>query len=269
MTLPRLFKSVAVVAALGAAMVAPVNAASGLRPAPKGALADAPEEYTRFSGEEIARGFMALAFGSDLRIGSKKAGIHRFTRPVRVFIRSGGKPDRTAQMQKVLDEYAAKAPALELTRVEDAKDANIVVHLIDEADFAPALEEALGREVAASLIKKTDAQCMTNVASDLKGQIVHVESLIIVDQGDDVFFDCAYHELLHAFGLPGHDQSNPWTTLNQERAVGYLTVYDRTLLTLLYSQLLEPGMSPAAVRAALPRAIEAGSFDLEAPHKPR
>ena len=61
-------------------------------------------------------------------------------------------------------------------------------------------------------------------------------------QGRRVFLDCAYHELLHAFGLSNHDQSNPWTTLNQTR-VGYLSVYDRALLTLLYDPRIAPGMS--------------------------
>jgi hypothetical protein len=78
---------------------------------------------------------------------------------------------------------------------------------------------------------------------------------VIADQGDDVFLDCAYHELLHAFGLSNHDQSNPWTTLNQTRRVGYLTVYDRILLTLLYEPRIEPGMTAAEVGRILPELI--------------
>jgi hypothetical protein len=80
-------------------------------------------------------------------------------------------------------------------------------------------------------------------------------SFIIVDKGDDVFLDCAYHELLHAFGLSNHDQHNPWTTLNQKRMVGYLTDYDRSLLTLLYDPRIKPGMTVRQARAVLPRVI--------------
>ena len=79
------------------------------------------------------------------------------------------------------------------------------------------------------------------------------------DKGDDVFLDCAYHEPLHAFGLSNHDQRNPWTTLNQKRMVGYLTVYDRTLLTLLYDPRVRPGMTPGQVRRLLPQVISATS----------
>ena len=81
-----------------------------------------------------------------------------------------------------------------------------------------------------------------------RGAIARSVSFIIVDKGDRVFFDCAYHELLHAFGLPNHDQRNPWTTLNQRRMVGYLSVYDHALLTLLYDPRIRPGMTPGEVR---------------------
>ena len=84
---------------------------------------------------------------------------------------------------------------------------------------------------------------MTSVKSDSGGEIIHAVSFIIVDKGDDVFLDCGYHELLHAFGLSNHDQHNRWTTLNQHRMVGYLTVYDRALLTILYDRRIEPGMT--------------------------
>jgi len=79
---------------------------------------------------------------------------------------------------------------------------------------------------------------------------------VIVDKGDRVFFDCAYHEMLHAFGLSNHDQKNPWTSLNQDRVVGYLTVYDRALLTLLYDPQIRPGMSRDEVTRALPKLID-------------
>src|SRR5262249_56101178 len=99
---------------------------------------------------------------------------------------------------------------------------------------------------------RTDPQCRTSVKSTADGKIVHSASFIIVDRGEDVFLDCAYHELLHAFGLSNHDQHNPWTTLNQNRMVGYLTVYDRSLLTLLYDPRIKAGMTAGQVPPLLP-----------------
>jgi Protein of unknown function (DUF2927) len=93
------------------------------------------------------------------------------------------------------------------------------------------------------------------VKSGADGVIVRAVSFVIVDKGDDVFFDCAYHELLHAFGLSNHDPHNAWTTLNQKRMVGYLTVYDRALLTMLYDPRIKPGMTAGQARSLLPRLI--------------
>ncbi len=235
--------------------IAPSLAASGKQPAPAGAFTGAPPQYTRFSARELERGFLALAFGSDLRIGAKPRGVRRFDHPIRAGVMAGGSVDRAAAMQRVIEEYARKVPGLHLSLAQDPADADIDVRLIDEKDFRSALRDAFGAKVTKAFIARTDPQCMTSVKSDSDGAIVHSVSFIIVDQGEDVFLDCAYHELLHAFGLSNHDQRNPWTTLNQNRMVGYLTVYDRALLTLLYDPRIRPGMTRRQVRRALPRLI--------------
>ncbi len=241
--------------ALAAPFLTPARAASGKQPAPPGAFAGAPPQYTRFTPHELARGFLALAFGSDLRIGPKPRGVRRFNHPIRVAVIAGGSVDRRAAMRRVVGEYARKVPNLRLAPTRDAAHADIDVHLIDERDFRAALHAAFGPEVTKAFIARTDPQCMTSVKSDSHGAIVHSVSFIIVDQGDAVFRDCAYHELLHAFGLSNHDQRNPWTTLNQNRMVGYLTVYDRALLTLLYDPAIHAGMTRRQAARALPQLI--------------
>jgi DUF2927 family protein len=236
------------------AVTAAALAASGRQPPPPGAFKGAPPEYTRFSSAELIRGFIALAFGSDLRIGARPRGIRRFDQPITARVIAGGSVDRVAAMQHVIEEYAAKVPNLRLALTE-AQQADVEVRLIDEKSFRAALHAAFGAEVARAFIRRTDPQCMTSVKSNTDGEILRSVSFIIVDKGDEVFLDCAYHELLHAFGLSNHDQHNPWTTLNQRRMVGYLTVYDRDLLTLLYDPHITAGMTPAQARAALPRVI--------------
>ena len=159
-------------------------------------------------------------------------------------------------MTRIINEYAGKVPNLHLSVAASGTDSDIEVRLIDEKDFNAALRAAFGHKVASTFIRRTNPQCMTSVKSDAGGAIVRAVSFIIVDKGDDVFRDCAYHELLHAFGLSNHDQSNPWTTLNQKRVVGYLSAYDRALLTLLYDPRIRPGMTRAKLRAVLPEVID-------------
>lgn len=229
-------------------------AATGREPPPPGSFPGAPPQYTRFTSAELIRGFLALAFGSDLRIGAKPRGIRRFDRPIRAHVVPGGSVDRSAMMHRVLEEYARKVPNLHLS-LGGASNSDLEVRLIDEKNFDSALTAAFGPKVAKTFIARTDPQCMTSVKSNSRGEIVHAVSFIIVDKGNDVFLDCAYHELLHAFGLSNHDQHNPWTTLNQNRTVGYLSVYDRALLTLLYDPRMRPGMTREQARRILPTVI--------------
>lgn len=236
-------------------MVTAAFAASGKQSAPESSFEGAPPQYTRFSVAELERGFLALAFGSDLRIGARPVGIRRFDHPIRVRVIAGGTVDRNFAMSRIIEEYARAVPALGLNQTWSASNADIELHLIDEKDFQSALQSTFGRKVAQAFVARTDPQCMTSVKSASDGKIENAVSFIIVDKGDDVFLDCAYHELLHAFGLSNHDAGNPWTTLNQNRMVGYLTVYDRSLLTLLYDPHIGPGMTRRQVRAVLPAAI--------------
>jgi hypothetical protein len=231
-------------------------AAPGKQPAPPGSFEGAPPQYTHFSTAELMRGFLALSFGTDLRIGVAPRGIRRFDRPIRAAVIAGGSVDRTAAMQRVLDEYSQKIPNLRLDVAAGTAGADIEVRLIDEKDFISALRAAFGAKITKTFVARTNPQCMTSVKSSADGGIVRAVSFIIVDRSDDVFLDCAYHELLHAFGLSNHDRRNPWTALNQKRMVGYLSDYDRALLTLLYDPRIQPGMTARQARARLPRLIQ-------------
>jgi hypothetical protein len=237
-------------------MLTAALAASGKQQPPPGSFAGAPPQYTRFSTAELMRGFLALSFGSDLRIGAPPRGIRRFDHPIRVAVIAGGSVDRAAAMHRILDEYAQKIPNLHLGTASGTAPADIELRLIDEKDFTSALHAAFGAKITKTFIARTDPQCMTSVKSSAAGGIVRSITFVIVDKGDAVFLDCAYHELLHAFGLSNHDRRNPWTTLNQSRMVGYLSVYDRALLTLLYDPRIRPGMTAKQVRAMLPRLIQ-------------
>ena len=118
-----------------AAFIVPVLAASGKQPPPPGLFDGAPAQFTRFSRAELMRGFMALAFGSDLRIGAAPRGIRRFNRPIRAAVIRGGSVDRADAMKRIIEEYADKVPNLKLSIVSDHAPPDIEVRLIDEKNF--------------------------------------------------------------------------------------------------------------------------------------
>src|SRR6185503_8834541 len=122
-------------------------------------------------------------------------GIRRFDHPIRAVVMPGGSVDRAVRMRDVIAEYARTVPSLKLSAAAAVGEADVEVRLIDEKDFNGALYAAFGPKIAKDFIARTDPQCMTSVKSNAAGDIVRSVSFIIVDKGDDVFLDCAYHEL--------------------------------------------------------------------------
>jgi hypothetical protein len=253
-------------AAILIGLLSGAHAASHKQPPPPGAFRGAPAQYTQFTTRELERGFFALAFGSDLRIGTRPLGIRRFDHPIHVAIVGGG-ADRSTTMKRVIEDYAHQVPSLQLSVASAGEPADIEVRLINQRDFRPALRATFGTQVTAALLARLNPQCITKIESTAEGQIIRAVSFVIVDKGEREFLDCAYHELLHAFGLSNHDQRNPWTTLNQHRVVGYLTVYDRSLLAILYDRRVRPGMAAGVADKVLPGVI--GDLGLTAPGRPK
>jgi hypothetical protein len=231
-------------------------AASNLRPAPVGAPGSAPREYTGFDERELTMGFMRLAFGSDMqRLGGGEDRIHRFDHRVRFRISNKGRIDRSEMYKRVLDDFVLRVPRIDASVVDTSTPPDVIVRLVDSRDFMSTLVAALGNSTASTFISQTHPRCTTRSRTDENGLILRADIFIVVDQGNDAFLDCAYHETLHAFGLMNHADDVPWTTLNQNRSVGYLSVYDRAMLQMLYDPRLQAGMTRSEVQVLLPAVI--------------
>src|SRR5262245_33127453 len=105
--------------------------ASGRQHAPPSAFDGAPPQFTHFTAAELSRGFLALAFGSDLRIGARPLGIRRFDHPIRARVIGGGSVDRTIAMSRIMDAYTREAPALRLSIASPAATPHVAERLLD------------------------------------------------------------------------------------------------------------------------------------------
>jgi hypothetical protein len=106
---------------------------------------------------ELERGFFALAFGSDLRIGARPRGIRRFDHPIRVAVIAGGSVDRSAAMARVIDDYARQVPGLQVSLATGSQPADVEVRLIDERDFRSALQATFGVQSPQRAIRNAPA----------------------------------------------------------------------------------------------------------------
>ena len=232
-------------------------AADRMQPPPTGAPRNAPGEYTKFDPSELTSGFLKLAFGSDMqRLGDGEDRIHKFDHRVRFRISNSGRIDRSEMFKRVLDDFVLHVPRLDAAIVDASIAPDVIVRLVDTKDFVATLSAALGSNTANTFINQTNPRCTTRSRADENGFILRADVFIVVDKGNDTFLDCAYHETLHAFGLMNHADDIPWTTLNQNRSVGYLSIYDRAMLQMLYDPQLRAGMRRSEVQPRLPAIIK-------------
>jgi hypothetical protein len=209
-------------------------------------------ERKTFSDAEIFKGFFATAFGAEMRIAGRVDGIRKYDKPVRVYVENRTPPDRSAQIAEVVADIKSRIEHLDIAIVADRGQANVVVRLLSERNFYPALRAAFGRARLRSIQKSLDPQCLSGFRKDAELRIVHSDVFLVADTGDFVFYDCAYEELLQSLGPINDTDKVPWTMFNDKVAMGFFDVYDQYILNILYHPRVRPGMTRAQVRALLP-----------------
>ncbi len=214
-----------------------------------------------FSDEEIIDGFFKTAFGAEFHVAGRVDRIRKYDAPVRVFIINRGRPDRSAELAKIVDDIGKRIRHLDIAITRDREAANVTVILVRDRDLNPTLAAVYGDERAREIHRSLDPQCLSSFSKNDDFGIVRSDVILTVDNGDFVFHDCAYEEILQALGPINDTRSVPWTMFNDTVHMGYFDVYDQYVLNILYDPRIRPGMTIEETRAVLPEVLpEVRSF---------
>jgi hypothetical protein len=208
-------------------------------------------EKKAFTDSEIVEGFLKIAFGAEYHLAGRVDRIRKFDGPVRVYA-DGTRADRKAQLAKIVADIAARVQHLDIAMAGTIEDANVQVKLVRDRDLQRTITTFYGSERAKEIRSSLDPQCLSGFRKNEKFEIEHSDVILTVDNGDFVFFDCAYEELLQSLGPINDTASVPWTMFNDNVSMGYFDVYDQYLLNLLYDPRIKPGMTVQEVKTALP-----------------
>jgi Protein of unknown function (DUF2927) len=208
-------------------------------------------EKKSFTDNEIVEGFLKIAFGAEYHLAGRVDRIRKYDGPVRVFA-DGGRADRKAQLAKIVADIAARVQHLDIAMAENLEDANVQVKLVRDRDLQKTITTFYGSERAREIRSSLDPQCLSGFRKNEKFEIEHSDVILTVDNGDFVFFDCAYEELLQSLGPINDTSTVPWTMFNDNVSMGYFDVYDQYLLNLLYDPRIKPGMTVQEAKAVLP-----------------
>jgi len=243
---PRILAAALVAAALGGAV--PPPAASAEIPA----IAQRQRaEKKSFTDSEIVDGFLKTAFGAEYHLAGKVDRIRKYDTPVRVFA-DGTRADRKAQLAKVVADIAARVQHLDIAMANSGDDANVLVKLVRDRDLYRTITTFYGSERAKEIRSSLDPQCLSGFRKNELFEIEHSDVILTVDNGDFVFLDCAYEELLQSLGPINDTSSVPWTMFNDNVSMGFFDVYDQYILNVLYDPRIKAGMTVEEVKAVLP-----------------
>ena len=209
-------------------------------------------EQKTFTDAEIIDGFFKTAFGAEFHLAGRVDRIRKYVTPVRVFAEGASRPDRKAQLTKVVADIARLVQHLDIAMADTIDDANVVVTLVRDRDLFRTIQRFYGDERARAIRSSLDPQCLSGFRKNERSEIEHSDVILAVDKGDFVFLDCAYEELLQALGPINDTSSVPWTMFNDKVSMGFFDVYDQYLLNILYDPRVKAGMSVAEVKAVLP-----------------
>ena len=204
-----------------------------------------------FTDSEIVEGFLKTAFGAEYHLAGRVDRIRKYDMPVRVFA-DGNRADRKAQLAKIVADIAAKVQHLDIAMTTSNDDANVLVKLVRDRDLNRTIATFYGSERAKEIRSSLDPQCLSGFRKNEKFEIEHSDVILTVDNGDFVFFDCGYEELLQSLGPINDTSTVPWTMFNDNVSMGYFDVYDQYILNLLYDPRIKAGMTVQDVKAVLP-----------------
>jgi len=212
-------------------------------------------ERKAFSDSEIIEGFFRTAFGAELAVGAEPNRIRKFGAPVRVFVDSRARPDRSAEVRQVVETIRASIQHLDIAITDNRAAANMVVTLVRDQDLPRTIQRFFGRVHARQIENSLTPQCLSSFRKDEAYRIVQADVILVADAGEFVFYDCVYEEMLQALGPINDTDAVPWTMFNDHVRMGFFDVYDQYLLNILYHPRIQPGMDIDQVRVLFPEVL--------------
>jgi hypothetical protein len=208
-------------------------------------------EVRSFTDAQIVDGFFKITFGAEFHTAGRIDRIRKFDVPVRAYVDSRARPDRTQEIGRVVEDIGRHIDKLDIAVTADRRIANLVITLVRDRDLDRTIAGLFGRERARRIENALEPQCLSGFRKDDTYRITRSEVIIVVDAGDFIFYDCAYEEILQSLGPINDDESVPWTMFNDNVQMGFFDVYDQYLLNLLYHPRMRPGMNREEARAVV------------------
>lgn len=211
-----------------------------------------------FSDEELIRGFMGTVFGSEVfRYGRQDrdtvSRVKKFDGPVRVHVVNRAGVDRSASVAEFVGVLDTTVDNLRIAMEANADRANMVVFLVDRADYRRTIRETLPDDFDTGFLEGNACSAVTGGrrSTGLERAFVY----IVANEGRRNFRHCLVEEISQSLGPVNDDVRLPHSIFNDSSDLAGFGVFDWFILNMLYDRRVRNGMTAAEVRTVLPAAI--------------
>lgn len=211
-----------------------------------------------FSDEELIHGFMWTVFGSevlrrDRRDRDTVNRVKKFDAPVRVHAINRASIDRSASVAEFVGVLDTTVEGLRIAMVPRTEEANVVVFLVDRADYRRTIRQTLPDDIDTGFLEGNACSAVTGGrrSTGLERAFVYV----VANEGRRNFRHCLVEEVSQSLGPVNDDSRLPHSIFNDDSEIAGFGVFDWFILNMLYDRRVRNGMTAAEVRRVLPAAI--------------
>ncbi|MBB4304158.1 hypothetical protein GGD81_003214 [Rhodobium orientis] len=212
---------------------------------------------TAYSDEQLIDGFMRTVFGAEdpsQRRGPGANHIRKFPGRVRVHVIDLARRDhRTGDIRRFVAKLDRTVKGLKMSMSADQNRAEMIVFLVDRADYRGVIEETMPRQFNKRFLISSDCSAVTGGrrGDNLDRAFV----FIVVNEGRRAFRHCMIEEISQSLGPVNDDWRLKESIFNDYSTVSRFNVFDWFILNMLYDRRVKVGMTPRQVERVLPAAI--------------
>jgi hypothetical protein len=178
--------------------------------------------------------------------------VKKFVGPVRYRLVSTAGMDWRATVRSFLRSLSEAVRNLTLVEAASQADADLVIYLVDRADYAATIRRTVWDGVDSRFLEEN--ACSAVLAARRSG-IERANIYLVADEGFASLSHCMVEEVAQSLGPANDSPLLPDSIFNDESDLNVFGLFDWFILNMLYDSRIRPGMTEEEVRPILPEVI--------------
>ena len=211
-----------------------------------------------YSDVELIDGFNKTVFGAEYSSPPGGSYVHKFSGPVRFYVRSPAGEAAKAKVQTFIMSLSSLIYGLDVQLVRRESEANFVVHIVRRKEYSATVRQQIYKDENVQVL----GRCMVRSRFSSAG-ISRSDAVIVADEGANLLSRCMTEEILQGLGPLNDDRSLKASMFNDTSRYTSFRRFDRFILNMLYDSRIKNGATPAEVAPLMPAVLQSARRRIE------